>query len=241
MGAQPSDVRQPKAQEQGGQQRESRFGRQIGKWRRNVGKPKFQLEVLAILGLLVYTCETHRTNNLTREGLDNIRDQTRPYIFAEPAIVTRVPGVDTELNARQALDLQLATAHQLTLDISLVNAGASLAKVTARRPTQIAIGRDAQEIAEKCDVPFEPASQIIAPQGPNPEKPGTVLTAAKTRPLTDDEISSLKDPKTNFTVIWFGGIEYTSLRGGEYYTPYCFRFLPTGMAMGTCHACGDLR
>ena len=48
---------------------------------------KFWLEVLALVGLFFYVCETRRTNNLTQASLSagaiQFRSQERPYLSAE--------------------------------------------------------------------------------------------------------------------------------------------------------------
>jgi hypothetical protein len=40
---------------------------------RELRKPMFYIELLAVVGLVFYSCETRRTNNLTQIGLDNAK------------------------------------------------------------------------------------------------------------------------------------------------------------------------
>lgn len=60
--------------EQTEHQENSFLRRQFERWRKKLKKPAFQLEVAAVLGLVLYTCETHRTNNLTQQNLDLTRN-----------------------------------------------------------------------------------------------------------------------------------------------------------------------
>lgn len=52
---------------------------------REVHQPRFIVEVAALLGLAIYTCETRRTNNITETAIIQSRDQfsqdQRPYIW----------------------------------------------------------------------------------------------------------------------------------------------------------------
>ena len=53
--------------------------------KRQLRKPRFFLELLALIGLGFYSCETRRTNNLTQTALDNSKSQftteQRPYVW----------------------------------------------------------------------------------------------------------------------------------------------------------------
>jgi len=170
------------------------------------------MELLALVGLFFYTCETRRTNNLTQEGLNNFRDQMRPYISAVPAI-SNPTSVNTDVFARQVFDQQIIQTHTLKLDVGLRNLGTSIARVTSAPTPQIAIGYDAEAVAKECKVPLQPSDQILAPDGPN-HGGNMVLHVAETRTLGDFEISELRRPNSGFRVVWFGEVRYTSLRGG---------------------------
>jgi hypothetical protein len=212
------------------------------RFKRQFRKPKFFIELLALLGLIAYTCETHRTNNLTQEGLNNVRDQVRPYIFTRYDVKGSrppQPGEDPQRAYREAFDEQLERDHELTFDIDLVNAGTSPARITSISTIQLAVGDDAVETAKNCSIPYSPDNQVLAPQGLSPQRGGLTLTAVRTGKFTDEQLSKIRDINGNFRAVVFGGVKYTSLRGGDYFTQYCYVWAPKGMIAGACGGCDD--
>ena len=68
-------------EDQGTKQTESYLNDLRDGFKRCLRSPKFFVELLALIGLVLYTCETRRTNNLTENGLNNAKrssaDSTR--------------------------------------------------------------------------------------------------------------------------------------------------------------------
>jgi hypothetical protein len=50
------------------------------RWRKSLRKPIVQLEMAALIGLALYTCETRRTNNLTTKSLDIQLSLSRAFV-----------------------------------------------------------------------------------------------------------------------------------------------------------------
>jgi hypothetical protein len=71
--------------QKGKDEAQNSFQRLPERWWKEIHKPKFQVAVLTLLGLIAYTCETHRANNLTGQTLQNAKDQfrrdQRPYVY----------------------------------------------------------------------------------------------------------------------------------------------------------------
>jgi hypothetical protein len=70
----------------------NKFYRFLERWWKKLKKPRFQVEVIAIIGLGLYTCETRRTNNLTQKNLELARESIAAQIvlgdwdFADPVV-----------------------------------------------------------------------------------------------------------------------------------------------------------
>lgn len=99
-GSQSSDVNQTNGNEDNGkQEREPYFKALYEGLKREARKPKFLLEVLALIGLFAYTCETKRTNDLTsgiaETAVKQLAVSQRPLV-----------GLDDALDAFTATDIQ---------------------------------------------------------------------------------------------------------------------------------------
>jgi hypothetical protein len=53
--------------------------------------PKFVVEILALIGLVFYVCETRRTNNLTQQAVNLSKNQFRPWIDVPESIQNAEP------------------------------------------------------------------------------------------------------------------------------------------------------
>jgi hypothetical protein len=51
----------------------------VDRLKRKSRNPRFVIEVLTLMGLLAYVCETTRTNDLTEKAIQLTRDQQRPF------------------------------------------------------------------------------------------------------------------------------------------------------------------
>jgi hypothetical protein len=72
------NVDQTKCQEdQSATQTDKYFGDLWNGLKRHLRDPKFFVEILALVGLAMYVCETRRTNNLSQQALGNAKSQLR--------------------------------------------------------------------------------------------------------------------------------------------------------------------
>ena len=165
----------------------------------------------------------------------------RPYVFTQPQFFPP-PNAEANVWARNKLAQELRQTHSLRLDVALNNLGTSLARMTSMPAPQIAIGWDAEKVAKQCRVQQEPTDQILAPQTVG-RSPSFVLPVAGTRTLADWEVTELRNPNGSFHVVWFGEVRYTSVNGGDYFTQYCYEYVPIGIPIGTCSVgtCNDMK
>jgi hypothetical protein len=91
------------------------------RWRKSIRKPVIQLEIAAIIGLVIYTCETRRTNNLTEQSLDLTRNSMEAQIvfgnwdFIQPLTSTSKLGIRipmTNVGHMQAMYRVQATVYR---------------------------------------------------------------------------------------------------------------------------------
>ncbi len=218
---------------------DSKIGRAFQNFKNNlwrdVQKPKTYVEFAALIFLVLYTCETHKTNVLTETSLNLVKDQQRPYVLSTFGLVR-----SKSLEPNKAADF----------NVMLYNVGDSMA--TNIRPSKPRIrvgGKEANEEARKCSIsyPPEPIKEVLPPHQIPQNGQGFTLITISTPVLDQAEYNSLTayDAATNtFTgdqiVIW-GGVEYTGMSGGEYSTEYCFLYHPTGMPVGECGYCKAMR
>lgn len=162
------------------------------------------------------------------------RDQQRPYVLAEL-------GGENAISERQRFDAEIQAYHQLIFDVSLNNEGSSPARITERSNPQIVIGENALDAIDKCSITYYKDNTILAPRTSNPRgSPGITLTAARTPILTDEQIAQIYKNR-NYRVAIYGGVKYTGPRGGQYLTQYCYLFVPTGMPIGACGTCDEIK
>jgi hypothetical protein len=194
--------------------------------KRNVRKPRFLIEVLALFGLAVYTCETNRTNNLTQQSLQIARDQNRPYVFTEAT-----------------LNKPLQLNEQAQFTILMYNGGSSPAVRFRLYTPNIDIGgEEVEQKVAKCEVqyPDNPSGTILPPHqtgfvGKQYDALQTVLTPKIDQAELDRLWLRGQDLRFNGDHIYiWGGIKYSDTTGGEYLTEYCYIYLPTGLPFEKC-------
>jgi hypothetical protein len=210
---------------------------------RKVREVKFWAELIALIALIAYTCETHRTNNLTQKALDNSGQQfqtsetraktefgidQRPYVWVA-SIVGSIPTKN----------------KQLLANITLNNYGKTPA-MQERNTGKIFYG---ENVAIQADKWFEDIDQgrlstkdtsvTIVPQGVPPEK-SLVWTSIGT-----DNVLSEADVKyvlhTNFSEILALHVEYTDISGKPlYFSDICYHRTANGH-MGICHKHNEIK
>lgn len=181
-----------------------------GFWSRLVKEMKnvrFWIEVLALVGLGVYVCQTVRTNNLTQQALANSKDQfrqdERPYVWITNdigpfALVPHGPG---------------NTSDKLTFPIRFMNYGKSPA-IHVQTDMRIAIGQDAWK---SIDWKAFSADQ------------GTILPAGKidfnsafsAAPITPQFFQRISTPGIVEYVEVLGHIQYWGTDGTPYSSDFC--------------------
>jgi hypothetical protein len=182
-----------------------------------------QLEIAALIGLVLYTCETRRTNNLTKKAVANaqenfVKDQA-PYMWTTPQQPT------------------ITINEPFRWDIHYSNYGRSPA-LNVRRCVRAAYGPkgfaflasmkepslDDKECADAQRMPF--ASVSVTPPG----FPG-YSTSQATDPLTQHDIDSITNTEAG-AYVW-GIIGYEDASGHSYESVFCsFRF--KSGAIGDC-------
>jgi hypothetical protein len=111
-----SDPDQTERQKQKGKEETGNsFYRFLNRWWEELRKPKFQVAVLTLVGLVAYTCETRRTNNLAEKTaafqFSMTRSQQRAYMAITPS--------------PKAIKLEDFTAQHLTVELKNVGRSAA--------------------------------------------------------------------------------------------------------------------
>jgi hypothetical protein len=202
-------------------------------------RPRFVIEILALLGLGIYTYETHRTNNLTEKALENSRVQfkksedraweqfktdQRPYMWSS-AVVGSTPQANQPLWA----------------NVYLVNYGKSPA-MAERNTGKIFFGQDATEQADKWFAQMDTGrldtkdtSVTVVPQGipANAEKSPVFSSIGTDTALNKSQAEYVKI--TAFSEVLAVHVEYTDIGGKAFYfSDICYHRTATGQ-MGICH------
>ena len=69
-------------------------------------KPKFFIEIAALIGLTFYTCETHRTNNLTQQALNLQSSLSRAFVQITATALSKSTIEDVENDGVIIIELQ---------------------------------------------------------------------------------------------------------------------------------------
>jgi hypothetical protein len=99
------EATQTKGNKNDGSNRISAFlRRQLKRWWKQGQRPKFQVAVITLIGLIAYTYETRRTNELTQRSLEFQRDSIAAeltigdYDLIEPIVPNKHIGVSATVN-----------------------------------------------------------------------------------------------------------------------------------------------
>jgi hypothetical protein len=90
-------------QNKGTEETKNPFYRFLKRWWDELHKPKFQVAVLTLMGLVAYTCETHRTNDLTQQGLTQSQ---RPWTGPERSPFLTLDQTNKGIEAQSALTVK---------------------------------------------------------------------------------------------------------------------------------------
>lgn len=206
----------------------------------NTRKPKFWIEVGALLGLIAYTCETRRTNDLTERALKNSKDQfiksqefsgkqfqsdQRPYIWP----VLREPEKPPK------------PGEPIRVNVFFINYGKTPA-IRERSQTGLLVffGEGTMPQADKFFSTFDEkslvgadASEIIVPPGipPDVAKGASAYTTAESKPLPKDQkvLDEIRNTDGSYAVV--GVVLYEDGLGGHYRSDFCSMHLHTGSMM----------
>jgi len=191
-------------------------------------KPKFWIELLALFGLGLYTCETHRTNNLTQCALKISQQQ-----FAD----------SQSLSKQQFLDAQKAATRQFDLDqrpwIGIVFAIQDFEKGkrpkfvvqfenTGRRPAKVSIAEAASKtykVFPKHPVYQRERGNIIST---DIIVPNAKLTHTDTIDFpSDTELAELRQFPRQKTLYIYANIEYEDVvTHVSHWTHGCWQYYP---------------
>jgi hypothetical protein len=176
------------------------------RWKKNLRKPIIQIEIAALIGLGLYTCETRRTNNLTKEALEfqfsMFRSQQRAYI--------QISG--DELEKVKLTDLQ-----RLSIPIELRNTGREYAEKISGEFVLEVLPSNMEPLF---DYGQTPVYVVVAPMPPNSThsidaqilKDGYVMAVS-------DELKEELSIGKKYIVI-FGRVKYED-RFGDWWAQFC--------------------
>jgi len=185
--------------------------------------PRFVIEVLALIGLVFYVCETKRTNNLTQQALTNARknfakDQ-RPYVW--PARIEAAP---------------LKLKEKVSANIYFINYGKTPA-IKEHSTGKILVFYN-KTIVEQIDNFFETfdetkvagGSEIIVPPGipTDPKQSQSFATTySDVIPTTQAAMDLVTKTDGSFAVV--GVVTYFDSDGTHYRSDYCMMHLANGL------------
>jgi hypothetical protein len=117
-------------------------------------RPAFYVELLALLGLLMYTCETHRTNNLTQAMLEHIRDNDTSSSAKSERLIgeTHTLAENARVQVANTKEMAESAKDQVTQLKGMVTASSNQTKVLSGQLTVM------QQQLESVDRPWITAS-----------------------------------------------------------------------------------
>jgi hypothetical protein len=199
------------------------FHRFLQRWRNNLKKPKFQITILTFVVILVYTCETRRTNDLTKQALNTgarqFRLQQRPYISVMSfkmwdAICGGKPKDET-----QGFDV----GKPLVVNITYKNIGKTTA-INLISHRHILFGKGLEHFK------VEPADEPIQGGSIDAGEERTITAVSMTDTYRQEtiviDLADVVNWDGSEPVIVFGRISYTDTDGVLYCTPYGARRIP---------------
>jgi hypothetical protein len=179
----------------------------VFKFFRKLHDPKFVVEILALIGLGFYVCETHRTNNLTQLALETSKDQfridQRPYVWITNELSPFVQAPHGPGN----------TSDKLAFSFKFTNYGKSPA-IHCQVDARIAIGKDGyREIVWKV---MDASKGSILP-------PGRVdfNTAYSDETVSPDFLKQVVSPGVMEPIEVVGRIQYFGTDGTPYSSDFC--------------------
>jgi len=182
------------------------FHRFAGEWWKTIKRPRTQIELAALLGLTLYTCETRRTNNITERNLNFqlsfAQTQQRAYV---DITVPNAPKLD---------DMPV-----LMIPIQLKNVG----KVVANKPLwEFVLEFPLSNQPPSLSYDLLHDSGTTAPMAPGAPpidvNVAELLSRTTVQPMTDTLRSDLKSGKRYMAL--FGRIQYEDFFG-NWVTQFC--------------------
>jgi hypothetical protein len=178
-------------------------------------KPKTYIEILALIFLILYTCETKRTNDLTSTAVQNAKDQfrvdQRPYVW---------PGL--------LLTAEIKMGEKLRVNAYFVNYGKTPA-IKQRNAGKVIVTEKGKSINQQIDEFFSlidkngiKGDESILPPGiPQNAKESQSFVSCESDiiPITDTAVNFFKDTDGSFAVV--GSSIYQDSYGTTYRTDYC--------------------
>jgi hypothetical protein len=216
--------------------------------------PRFWVEILALIGLGLYVCETKRTNNLTQLSLTagniQFRSQERPYLAAESRFGGTISATLTpeQLKAHPEfatlqgvpipwLKVPLGDKNfRITIAVDAKNWGRSPAIDVFVTKPKIIVGpqSDAKEQVLKYipDYPKDATGALM------PNQSFTIGSGPETEMPVINKVENDYIGNGSWEIYVVGGIRYWdnfSPRSQDAYeTVYCFKVQTTGMPFSSC-------
>jgi hypothetical protein len=231
----------PNRNQQSGDNDASSFFQNLEKrWKKSIRKPAIQIEIAAVIGLCVYTCETHRTNNLTQRSIEStekrVRAEDRPYILAQPR-----PGhgyydqkTDKTVYFPYSSDGKGNIVFKIAVDVKVLGHSPAVEMNTTASqvivgPTE-EVGKQASDFDPGYPEPTAPLTSMM------PEVPPITVITLPSKAVTPEEFQKFKDGTWSVYVV--GAVQYRDVFAPRLDHPYrliyCFKLLPSGMPFGNC-------
>jgi hypothetical protein len=202
---------------------ESAFQEFRRRFRRSRRKPRFWLEVVALLGLFAYTCETRRTNDLTNKGITqsqkNFIFDERPYVW--PAKIEPLP---------------MKVGERIMANVYSVNYGRTPA-IHHRATGRIFVAKQG-DVMTQADLwfdhfsekspDFNEGSQVILPPGIPPDVKQYPSHITLQGGIPDDQHAIDVINGTDFSFAIVGIFLYEDFDGNHYRTDFCKMHLAVG-------------
>jgi hypothetical protein len=176
---------------------------------------KLFLEIVALVALVIYTFETRRTNNLTKESLDLVRDNfrkdQRPYVWLRNDLLF---PAHLQVKVKDGS----TTDERATWDWHFTDYGKTPAlhvKFISRMNT-----------GENALTASRALSDTESKGAPLPPGKDDFSTAISPTRITKDELNRLIEGFDGSVVV-YGRIEYTDAEGTPYESGFCFHTLRT--------------